>query len=88
MRTTLGRTAVALGFIGTMAIGTMVPVMAQGVYLNSPGVHVGGGHRHYYNYYGGGRRNTYHGCRRGWTSRGGVCRPYRRGPGYGPVDLR
>jgi hypothetical protein len=41
---TLGRTAVALGFVGAMAIGTTVPVMAQGFYLNAPGVHIGVGH--------------------------------------------
>ncbi|MFY9837913.1 MAG: hypothetical protein WAK55_15890 [Xanthobacteraceae bacterium] len=47
---TLTRTAAALGLIGAVAIGTTVPVMAQGVYLNAPGVHVGVGqpyHRHY-----------------------------------------
>ena len=58
---TLVRTAVALGFVAAMAIGTTVPVMAQGVYFNAPGVHVGIGrphyyhpyyHRHYYDYYG------------------------------------
>jgi hypothetical protein len=53
---TLARTAVALSFIGAMAIGTTVPVMAQGIYFNAPGVHVGIGHpyyhRHYYDYYG------------------------------------
>ena len=58
---TLVRTAVALGFVGAMAIGTTVPVMAQGIYFNAPGVHVGIGrpyyyhpyyHRHYYDYYG------------------------------------
>jgi hypothetical protein len=66
---TLGRTAVALGFIGAMAIGTAVPVMAQGIYFNAPGVHVGIGrpyyyyhpyyHRHYYDYYGGWRRHRW-----------------------------
>ena len=40
---TLARTAVALGFVGAIAIGTTVPVMAEGVYLNAPGVHVGVG---------------------------------------------
>ena len=60
---TLVRTAVALGFIGATAIGTTVPVMAQGVYFNAPGVHIGVGrpyHRHYYDYYGGG--GTWNGC--------------------------
>lgn len=67
---TLTRTAVALGFVGAMAIGTTVPVMAQGVYVNAPGVHVRVGHpyhrygyyghpyyhRHYYGHYGYGYR--------------------------------
>ena len=47
---TLTRTAAALGLIGAVAIGTTVPVIAQGVYLNAPGVHIGVGHpyhRHY-----------------------------------------
>jgi len=84
---TLARTAVALGFIGAMAIGTTAPVMAQGFYLNAPGIHIGGGHpyyhRHYYDYYGGGGWNTASGCRPGWTVQGGVCKPYR----YGPWDI-
>jgi len=84
---TLARTAVALGFIGAMAIGTTAPVMAQGFYLNAPGIHIGVGHpyyhRHYYDYYGGGGWNTASGCRPGWTVQGGVCKPYR----YGPWDI-
>ena len=80
----LVRTAVALGFVGAMAIGTTVPVMAQGVYFNGPGVHIGIGHphhRHYYNYAGGG---TWNGCPPNWTIQGGQCKPYRYGPWDNP----
>jgi hypothetical protein len=78
---TLASTVLALGFVGAMAIGTTVPVMAQGVYFNAPGVHVRVGHpyhRHYYDYYGGG--GTWNGCPPDWTIQGGVCKPYRHGP--------
>jgi hypothetical protein len=74
---TLARTAVALGFVGAMAIGTTVPVMAQGVYINGAGVHINlGHHRHYYDEYSGGGWNTWNGCP-------GNCAPYK-----GPVDPR
>ena len=47
-------------------------------------VHVGVGdryyHRRYYNYYDGGGRYTWNGCRPGWTVQGGVYKPYRYGP--------
>lgn len=60
---TVARTAVALGFVGAMAVGTTVPVMAEGIYVNGSGVHVHlGHHRHYYDYGGGGGWNTYNGC--------------------------
>jgi hypothetical protein len=79
---------VALSFIGASAIGTTVPVQAQGFYFDAPGVHVGVGgypyhHRRYYNYYGGG---TCNGCPPGWTWQGGNCAPYQgpRGPGVPP----
>jgi hypothetical protein len=64
------KAAVALSFIGAMAIGTTAAVQAQGVSVDVPGVHVGVGdryhHRHYhdYDYRRGG---TYNGCRPGWT---------------------
>jgi hypothetical protein len=77
---TLARTAVALGFIGAIAIGTTAPVMAQGIYFNAPGIHIGVGHPYhhrYYNYYGGGGWN---GCPPDWTIQGGVCKPYIHGP--------
>ncbi|MGC2076921.1 MAG: hypothetical protein WA728_12985 [Xanthobacteraceae bacterium] len=80
---TLARTVVALGFVGAMAIATTAPVMAQGIYFNAPGVHIGVGHpyhRHYYDSYGGGGWNTASGCRPGWTVQGGVCKPYHYGP--------
>jgi hypothetical protein len=77
---TLAIATVALSFIGAAAIGTTVPVHAQGFYFDAPGVHVGVGgpyyHRHYYNYYGGG---TWNGCPPDWTVQGGVCKPYRHG---------
>jgi hypothetical protein len=68
----LAKTAVALGFVGAMAIGTTAPAMARPYY-----------HHHYHNYYGGGGWNTASGCRPGWTVQGGVCKPYR----YGPWDI-
>jgi len=71
---TLARTAVALGFVSAMAIGTTVPVMAQGIYFGGIGHPY---HRHYYDYYGGGAWN---GCPPDWTIQGGVCKPYRHGP--------
>jgi hypothetical protein len=45
---TLARTAVALGFVSAMAIGTTVPVMAQGIYFGAPGVHIGIGHPYHH----------------------------------------
>ena len=46
---TLAIATVALSFVGAAAIGTTVPVQAQGFYFDAPGVHVGVGryHRHY-----------------------------------------
>jgi hypothetical protein len=87
MRTFL-KAAVALSFIGAMAIGTTSAVQAQGVYVDVPGVHVGVGDRYRhrrsydYDYRGGG---TWNGCRPGWTIQGGNCAPYRgpRGPSWG-----
>jgi hypothetical protein len=74
---TLARTAAALGFAGAMAIGTTVPVMAAGIYINGHGVHVHlGHHRHYYDRYAGGGWNTYNGCPPGYTIQGGNCAPY------------
>jgi hypothetical protein len=81
---TLARTAVALGFVGAIAIGTTVPVMAEGVYLNAPGVHVGVGHHHghYYDHY-------YDRDRGGYDRDGGGGWRHGHGPhGPGPVDLR
>ncbi|MFZ2076755.1 MAG: hypothetical protein WAV38_08940 [Xanthobacteraceae bacterium] len=47
-------------------------------------VHVGVGdryyYRRYYNYYDGGGRYTWNGCRPGWTVQGGVYKPCRYGP--------
>ena len=73
---TLAKTALALSFIGAMAIGTVAPVKAQSFYF---GVGNPYHHRHYYNYYRGGG-HTWNGCRPGWTVQGGVCKPYRHGP--------
>jgi hypothetical protein len=82
---TLTRTAVALGFVGAMAAGTSVPVMAQGIYFNGHGVHVQlGHHRHNLDYGGGGGWDTWNGCPPGYTVQGGNCAPYKGpvGPGY------
>jgi hypothetical protein len=79
---TLVKTAIALSFISTVAVGASTTGRAQGVYFDAPGLHVGVGnpyyHRRYYNYYGGGR--TWNGCPPDWTVQGGVCKPYRHGP--------
>jgi hypothetical protein len=86
MRTT-AIVALAVGFVGAIAIGTTAPVKAQGVYLNAPGVHVGVGvgdpgyqrqyqqqPRYYDSSPGYGNGN---GCPQGFTVQGGVCKPYR-----------
>jgi hypothetical protein len=84
MRTT-AMIAVAVGFVSAIAIGTTAPVMAQGVYLNAPGVHIGVGSpgyqqqyreqpRYYDSSQGYGNGN---GCRQGFTVQDGVCKPYR-----------
>jgi len=80
---TLARTAVALGFVGAMPIGTTVPVMAQGVYINGNCVHIHLGRHHYYDRYNGDGWNTWNGCPPGYTIQGGNCAPYK-----GPVDPR
>jgi hypothetical protein len=81
---TASKVALALGFVGAMAIGTTVPVKAQGISVNVPGIHVHiGRHRHYSNggYYGGGYNGggyaTANGCPPYYTIQGGACRPYR-----------
>jgi hypothetical protein len=81
---TVLKAALALGFVGAMAMGTTVPVKAQGISVNVPGIHVHvGPHRHYYDrynggggYYGGGYA-TANGCPPNYTVQGGACRPYR-----------
>jgi hypothetical protein len=86
MRTT-AIVALAVGFVGAIAIGATAPAKAQGVYLNAPGVHIGVGNPgyqrqyqeqpRYYDYspgYGNGNGN---GCPQGFTVQGGVCKPYR-----------
>jgi hypothetical protein len=79
---TLAKTALALGFVGVMAIGGTCPVKADGFYFNPPGIHIGiGGHRHYhggpryYDYYPG--YGDGNGCPPGYTVQSGVCKPYR-----------
>jgi hypothetical protein len=77
--------AFALGLFGAAAVGAAAPVMAQGFYLNAPGVHVhvGRHYRHYpagpyydynpgYGYYGSMKP-----CPEGFTVQDGVCKPYR-----------
>ena len=74
------KTALALGFVGAVALGSMAP--ANAFYIEGPGFHVHvGPHRHYYEgpryydyapgYY------DYGGCPRGLTVQDGVCKPYR-----------
>jgi hypothetical protein len=41
----------ALAFVGTMAVGTATPSMAQGVYLDGPGIEFGVGPRYHRDYY-------------------------------------
>jgi hypothetical protein len=71
---TLAMAAVALGLVGTIAVGTAVPAAADWY----------GRHHRYYNYCGG--FGTWNGCPPDWTVQGGVCKPYRHGPWdfYGP----
>jgi hypothetical protein len=81
---TLAKITAALGFVGAMAIGTTVPVQAEGFYFDAPGVHIGVGdpyrHRHYFIYYGGRGSHTWNGCPPDWTIQGGACKPYHHGP--------
>jgi hypothetical protein len=67
---TLGIIAVAIGLVGTIAVGSAVPAAADWY---------GHHHNRYYNYYGGG---TWNGCPPDWTIQGGACKPYQgpRGP--------
>jgi len=86
---TLAKTALALGFVGAMAIGLSAPVQAQGIYLNGRGLGVQLGQpdrdyryegrrdrdRRYYDYSPGyGQGN---GCPRHFTVQDGACKPYR-----------
>ncbi len=86
---TLAKTAVALGFVGAMAIGATAPVKAQGIYLDGRGLNVQFGQpdrdyrhegrgdrgRRYYDYSPGyGEGN---GCPRHYTVQDGACKPYR-----------
>ena len=86
---TLAKTAVAIGFVGAMAIGTTAPVRAQGFHLNGPGLHVqigqperdyrperrGDRDGRYYDYYPG--QSESNGCPRHYTVQDGVCKLYR-----------
>ncbi len=88
---TIVKIALALGFAGAMALGNTAPAMAQGFYLNAPGIHIGVGgpgyYRHYQGpryydyspgYYGNGPNCYANGCcPPGMTVQGGACRPYR-----------
>ena len=55
MRTLVPKTLAALAFVSAMAVGTAAPSMAQGVYIEGPGIEFGVGprwhHRHYYRPY-------------------------------------
>jgi hypothetical protein len=89
---TIPKAGLALGFVGAMALAYTAPAMAQGIYLNGPGIHIGVGgpgyYRHdqgprYYDYspgypgYAGGGGETYNGCPPHYTIQDGVCKPYR-----------
>ena len=53
MTRNVAKTLFALGFVGAIAVGTATPTLAQGVYFDGPGVHVGVGHPWYrHHYYG------------------------------------
>jgi hypothetical protein len=69
---TLGKITAALGVVGAIGIGGVLPASADWY----------GHHHRYYNYYGG-AHYTGNGCRPGWTVQGGFCKPYR----YGPWDI-
>ncbi len=88
---TIARAALALGFVGAMAIGTTAPVTAQGFNLNGPGlnVHIGPRERDYRPERDdqSERRDDRHGryydysggngCPPHYTIQDGVCKPYR-----------
>ena len=81
---TIVKAALALGFVGAMAIGSTAPVKAQGFSVNGPGIHIRvGRHRHYsdqryYDYApGGAGYQTFNGCAPNYTIQDGVCKPYR-----------
>jgi hypothetical protein len=83
------RIAVALVFVGAMAIATAAPVVAQGVYLDGRGLNVqlgqpdrdyrhegrGDRDRRYYDYSPGSSEAS--GCPRRYTVQDGACKPYR-----------
>jgi len=82
----LATTAAALGIAGAVAVGTPSPSLAQGFYVEGPGVSFGIGnpwhhryryHRYYdgpYAYYGGPRYRHYD---RHWSYDRRYYRPYR-----------
>jgi hypothetical protein len=88
---TITKAALALGFVGAMAVGGLGPAIAQGVYFSGPGVEVQVGdpywryqRRHYrdYRYYDGSYAYSpgyrrWNGCPYGYTIQDGVCKPYR-----------
>ncbi len=81
MRTS-AKTALALGFVAALTVGSAVPAAA--FTIDGPGFHVWVGHHpRYYDYYRGGGWDTWNGCPPNWTIQGGVCKPYRGPSGYG-----
>ena len=73
MHRNVTRTLIALGFAGALAVGTAAPTLAQGIYFDAPGVHVGVGKRHYRSYYDDGpyyRSYGYYDARPYWRHRG------------------
>lgn len=59
------KTLVALGFVGTMAVGAASPTLAQAIYFQAPGVEFGFGRpayrERYYRYYDYERPYYYYG---------------------------
>lgn len=90
---TIVKTALAMGFVGAMAVGTAEPSAAQSYYYSAPGVRVyidPYGPRHkprryyrnhrYYNDYGYAPRRSAkssNGCPPHYTVQDGRCKPYR-----------
>ncbi len=78
----IAKTLVALGFVGTTVVGASSPTLAQGVYIQAPGVEFGIGrpayrerYHRYYDYDRDYDRSYY----RSYRYHRPECRYYRRG---------